>query len=75
MAADKSGGQQWMGTPVLGWRMIQRGMTGAGSEAEGLEVPMNYGGDEGTVEQREGGMRKKNAGMLIWLEGGLPLLD
>lgn len=64
-----------MGTPVLSWRMIQRATAGAGSEAEGLKVPMNYGEDEGAVKQREGGMREKNAGMLIWLEGGLPLLD
>lgn len=34
-----------MGTPVLGWRMIQRETVGAGSEAESLEVPINYGGD------------------------------
>lgn len=64
-----------MGTTVLGWRMIRRAMARAGSEAECLKVPMNYGGDEGTVEQREGGIRIKNTGMLIWLEGGLPLLD
>lgn len=46
-----------MGTPVLSWRRIQRATAGARSEAEGLKVPMNYGGDEGAVKQREGGMR------------------
>lgn len=41
-----------MGTPVLGSLEDddpERAMAGAGSEAEGLKVPMNYGRDEGAV--------------------------